>query len=165
MEKMGLTMHNANPGFWNGKRVFLTGHTGFKGGWLSLWLQSIGTELFGLALTPPTVPSLFDEARVGAGMQSTIGDVRDYSAVLSAMQACKPDIVIHMAAQPLVRYSYQAPIETYGTNVMGTVHVLEAARQVGTAKAIINVTTDKCYENKDWVWGYREDEPMGGYDP
>lgn len=158
-------MQGVNADFWQGKRVFLTGHTGFKGSWLSLWLQSMGADVHGLALLPPTTPALFDEARVGSGMQSTIGDIRDYATVLEAMQACKPDIIIHMAAQPLVRYSYHAPVETYATNVMGTVHVLEAARHVGTAKAIVNVTTDKCYENKEWVWGYREDEPMGGYDP
>lgn len=158
-------MASINPDFWRGKRVLLTGHTGFKGSWLSLWLQSMGAELYGFALTPPTTPALFDEARVGEGMTSTLGDIRSYATVLTTMQACKPDIVIHMAAQPLVRYSYEAPVETYATNVMGTVHVLEAARQVGTARAIVNVTTDKCYENKEWVWGYREDEPMGGYDP
>jgi CDP-glucose 4,6-dehydratase len=158
-------MQSVNANFWHGKRVFLTGHTGFKGSWLSLWLQSMGAELHGLALNPPTTPALFNEANVGAGMQSTIGDIRDYATVLAAMQACRPEVVIHMAAQPLVRYSYQAPVETYATNVMGTVHVLEAARQVGTAKAIVNVTTDKCYENKEWLWGYREEEPMGGYDP
>ena len=158
-------MQSVNPNFWRDKRVLLTGHTGFKGSWMSLWLQSMGVELHGLALNPPTTPALFNEANVGTGMLSTIGDIRDYSTVLKTMQSCRPDIVIHMAAQPLVRYSYQAPIETYATNVMGTVHVLEAACQVGTAKAIINVTTDKCYENREWVWGYREDEPMGGYDP
>jgi CDP-glucose 4,6-dehydratase len=158
-------MRKVESNFWKGKRVFLTGHTGFKGSWLSLWLQSMGAELHGLALSPPTTPALFDEANVGSGMTSTIGDIRDYNTVLAAMDACKPDIIIHMAAQPLVRYSYQAPVETYAINVMGTVHVLEAARQVGTAKAIVNVTTDKCYENKEWIWGYREDEPMGGYDP
>ncbi len=158
-------MQGVNPNFWRGKRVFLTGHTGFKGSWLSLWLQSMGADLYGLALNPPTTPALFNEAKVGAGIQSTIGDIRDYANVLAAMQACEPDIIIHMAAQPLVRYSYQAPIETYATNVMGTVHVLEAARHLGTAKAIVNVTTDKCYENNEWVWGYREHEPMGGYDP
>ena len=158
-------MHGVNPNFWKGKRVFLTGHTGFKGSWLSLWLQSMGAELHGLALKPPTTPALFDDSNVGAGMQSTIGDIRDYPTVLAAMQTCMPELVIHMAAQPLVRYSYQAPVETYATNVMGTVHVLEAARQVGSAKAIVNVTTDKCYDNKEWVWGYREDEPMGGHDP
>lgn len=164
VEKMGLIM-SVNPDFWRGKRVLLTGHTGFKGSWLSLWLQSMGAELHGLALAAPTSPALFDEAKVGAGMASTIADIRDYAAVLAAMQACRPEIVIHMAAQPLVRYSYQHPVETYATNVMGTVHVLEAARQVGSARAIVNVTTDKCYENREWVWGYREDEPMGGFDP
>lgn len=154
-----------NPEFWRGKRVLLTGHTGFKGSWLSLWLQAMGADLHGLALVPPTAPSLYDEAGVGASMTSTIGDIRDYAAVLAAVEACKPEIIIHMAAQPLVRYSYQNPVETYATNVMGTVHVLEAARQVGSVRAIVNVTTDKCYENREWVWGYREDEPMGGYDP
>ena len=154
-----------NADFWRGKRVFLTGHTGFKGSWLSLWLQSMGANVYGLAIAPPTTPALFNEADVGAGMNSTIGDIRDYATVLAAMSACDPDVVIHMAAQPLVRYSYHAPIETYATNVMGTVHLLEAARQVGTVRAIVNVTTDKCYENKEWAWGYREDEPMGGYDP
>jgi len=158
-------MRRVNTNFWNGKRVFLTGHTGFKGSWMSLWLQSMGADLHGLALSPPTTPALFHEASVGAGMSSTIGDLRDYKTVHDAIKTCKPDIIIHMAAQPLVRYSYHAPVETYATNVMGTVHVLEAARHVGTAKAIVNVTTDKCYENKEWVWGYREDEPMGGYDP
>lgn len=164
MEEVGLNMA-VNPEFWRGKRVLLTGHTGFKGSWLSLWLQAMGAELHGLALAPPTSPSLFEEADVGAGMRSTIGDIRDYAAVLAAVEACKPEIIIHMAAQPLVRYSYQHPVETYATNVMGTVHLLEAARQAGSARAIVNVTTDKCYENKEWVWGYREDEPMGGYDP
>lgn len=156
---------SVNPAFWRGKRVFLTGHTGFKGGWLSLWLQSMGAELHGLALEAPTTPNLFTEARVGDGMGSTIGDIRDYETVRAAMAAFRPDIVIHMAAQPLVRLSYLEPVTTYATNVMGTVHVLEAARTVGSVRAIVNVTTDKCYENKEWAWGYREDEPMGGYDP
>ncbi|HET6788640.1 MAG TPA: CDP-glucose 4,6-dehydratase, partial [Aquabacterium sp.] len=158
-------MAGVHPEFWRGKRVFLTGHTGFKGSWLSLWLQSMGADVHGLALTPPTTPALFNEAHVAEGMSSTIGDIRDLATVVSAMQACQPEIVIHMAAQPLVRYSYVAPVETYATNVMGTVHVLEAARQVASVRAIVNVTTDKCYENKEWVWGYRESEPMGGYDP
>ncbi len=158
-------MQRVNKKFWKGKRIFITGHTGFKGSWLSLWLQSMGAELHGLALDPPTSPALFDAANVGAEMTNTIGDIRDYNTVLAAMGACKPDIVIHMAAQPLVRYSYQAPVETYATNVMGTVHVLEAARQVGSVKAVVNVTTDKCYENKEWIWGYREYDPMGGCDP
>ena len=158
-------MQEINSSFWKGKRVFITGHTGFKGSWISLWLQSMGAELYGLSQNPPTNPSLFDVASVGDGMISTIGDIRDYDTVYKAIYACKPDIVIHMAAQSLVRHSYQEPVETYATNVMGTVHVLEAVRQVGTTKAIINVTTDKCYENKEWVWGYREDEAMGGHDP
>jgi len=165
LEDVGLAMYMVNSSFWSGKKVFLTGHTGFKGSWLSLWLQSMGAEVHGFALEPPTSPALFDEANVTDGMVSTIGDICDFEAVLNAIEVCRPDVVIHMAAQPLVRYSYQAPVETYATNVMGTVHVLEAARKIGTAKAIINVTTDKCYENKEWVWGYREDEPMGGYDP
>ncbi|CAG2148873.1 CDP-glucose 4,6-dehydratase [Cupriavidus numazuensis] len=158
-------MATVDATFWRGKRVFLTGHTGFKGSWLGLWLQSMGTEVHGFALPSPTKPALFTEARVGEHMASTFGDIRDYSAVLTAMKAFQPDIVLHLAAQPLVRYSYQAPVETYATNVMGTVHMLEAARHVGSVRAIVNVTTDKCYENREWVWGYREDEPMGGYDP
>lgn len=151
--------------FWRGKRVLLTGHTGFKGSWLSLWLQSLGAELYGLALDPPTTPSLFDEAGVGKGMISILGDIRDFDFVMKAVARARPEIVIHMAAQPLVRYSYAHPVETYATNVMGTVHVLEAVRRVGTVRAVVNVTTDKCYENREWVWGYREDEPMGGHDP
>lgn len=151
--------------FWNGKKVFLTGHTGFKGSWLSLWLQSMGVELHGYALTPPTNPSLFEEANVADGMASTIGDVRDYCSLFEALKKSQAEIVIHMAAQPLVRFSYEQPVETYATNVMGTVHLFEAIRQVGGIRTIVNVTTDKCYENKEWVWGYREDEPMGGYDP
>jgi CDP-glucose 4,6-dehydratase len=158
-------MTKIDPDFWRGKRVLLTGHTGFKGSWLSLWLQSMGTSLHGLALPPPTDPSLFIEASVADGMKSHICDVRDFASVQRVVSEVLPEIVIHMAAQPLVRYSYQAPVETYATNVMGTVHVLEAARQVGTVKAIVNVTTDKCYDNKEWLWGYREDEPMGGHDP
>lgn len=154
-----------NPDFWHGKRVLLTGHTGFKGSWLSLWLQLMGAELRGLALEPPTTPSLFVEAKVAEGMISQIGDIRDYDTVLNAVAEFKPEIVIHMAAQPLVRYSYKNPIETYATNVMGTVHLFEAIRQTCTARVVVNVTTDKCYENKEWVWGYREEEPMGGFDP
>lgn len=156
---------SVTPGFWKGKKVFLTGHTGFKGSWLSLWLQSMGADVMGYALAPPTTPALFDEARVGAGMQSHIGDIRDLQAITSCMVDYGPDILIHMAAQPLVRLSYKQPVETYATNVMGTVHVLEAARQCPSLRAIVNVTTDKCYENREWEWGYREDEPMGGHDP
>lgn len=158
-------MINVNPEFWRGRRVLLTGHTGFKGSWLSLWLQSMGAELHGLALDPPTVPALFKEARVAEGMHSIIGDIRYMDVVERAFQSCSPEIVIHMAAQPLVRHSYAAPVETYATNVMGTVHVLDAARRCASVRAIVNVTTDKCYENREWAWGYREDEPIGGHDP
>jgi CDP-glucose 4,6-dehydratase len=167
LEEVGLSaeMQQTNPDFWRGKRVLLTGHTGFKGSWLSLWLQSMGATLRGIALPPPTKPALFDVARVAEGMQHRIADIRDFTAVQAHMQEFRPELVIHMAAQPLVRLSYQQPIETYATNVMGTVHVLEAARHAGSVKAIVNITTDKCYENREWVWSYREDEPMGGRDP
>ena len=154
-----------NPDFWVDKRVLLTGHTGFKGSWLSLWLQYMGATLRGVALAPPTEPALFEVARVANGMEHRIADIRDFNAVKLEMDEFQPEIVIHMAAQPLVRLSYSQPIETYSTNVMGTLHVLEAARHAGSVKAIVNITTDKCYENREWVWGYREDEPMGGYDP
>ena len=153
------------PDFWRGKRVFLTGHTGFKGSWLSLWLQSLGAQVTGYALPAPNNPSLYDIARVADGMDSVIADIRDLATLQQAMQSAEPEIVIHMAAQPLVRESYRNPVETYATNVMGTVHVLEAARHAGSVRAIVNITTDKCYENREWVWGYRENEPMGGYDP
>lgn len=151
--------------FWRGKRVLVTGHTGFKGSWLSLWLQAMGAQVSGLALAPPTQPSLFVEASVADGMQSIEGDIRDLDGVNAAMARVRPEIVLHLAAQPLVRRSYVDPIETYGTNVMGSLVVFEAARKVGTVRAIVNVTTDKCYQNREWLWGYREDEPMGGYDP
>lgn len=154
-----------NTEFWRGKRVLLTGHTGFKGSWLSLWLQSLGVELVGYALPAPTTPSLFEEAQVAQGMNSVIGDIRDLAKLQSVFNQYKPEIVFHMAAQPLVRYSYQNPVETYSTNVMGTVHLLECVRNTPGVKAVVNITTDKCYENKEWVWGYRENESMGGYDP
>ncbi len=153
------------PIFWQGKRVLLTGHTGFKGSWLSLWLQAIGAEVTGYALAPPTNPSLFDIAKVELGMTSLIGDIRDLDKLQAVFAKHQPEIVIHMAAQPLVRYSYQNPVETYSTNVMGTVNVLEAVRNTLSVKAVVNVTTDKCYENREWAWGYRENEPMGGHDP
>jgi CDP-glucose 4,6-dehydratase len=154
-----------NPSFWAGKTVLLTGHTGFKGSWLSLWLQSMGANVIGYALAAPTTPSLFSAAAVAEGMTHIEADVRDFAALSAAFKKYQPEIVIHMAAQPLVRYSYANPIETYSTNVMGTVHVLEAARLTDSVRAIVNVTSDKCYENREWAWGYRENEPMGGYDP
>ena len=156
---------SVDPTFWPGKRVFLTGHTGFKGGWLSLWLEHLGAEVQGFALEPTEPHSLFREADVCRGMASTFGDIRDLQCLKAAVSAFRPDIVIHMAAQPLVRLSYVEPVETYATNVMGTVHLLEAVRQTPGIRAVVNVTTDKCYENQEWAWGYRENEPMGGYDP
>ena len=154
-----------DPAFWAGRRVFLTGHTGFKGSWMALWLQRMGAAVTGFALAPPTEPALFDVAHVGDGMASIIGDVRDRDALERALLAADPEIVIHMAAQPLVRASYDDPVGTYATNVMGTVHLLEAVRGAPSARAVCIVTTDKCYENREWAWGYREDEPMGGHDP
>ncbi len=165
LENMGMNAMGVAPDFWRGKRVFLTGHTGFKGSWLSLWLQSMGAHLQGYALPPPTQPALFEEAKVAQGMLSTVGDVRDLSHLTEAMRRFAPEIVLHMAAQPLVRLSYAQPVDTYATNVMGTVHLLEAARLTDSVRVVLNVTTDKCYENQEWHWGYREDEPMGGHDP
>ena len=154
-----------NNGFWQGKRVLLTGHTGFKGSWLALWLQAAGARVHGLALAPSTQPNLFSLARVGDGMHSVEGDIRDFPTVQGVVEDVRPEIIVHMAAQPLVRHSYAHPLETYATNVMGTAHVLEAARQSESTRVVVNVTTDKCYENREWVWGYREDEAMGGFDP
>ena len=154
-----------NQIFWKGKRVLITGHTGFKGSWLSLWLQSMGAKVVGYALSPSTQPSLFEVAKIGEGMTSIIGDIRDLEHLHAVFLEHRPEIVFHMAAQPLVRYSYIEPVETYSTNVMGTVNLLEAVRTSKTVKAVVNVTSDKCYENREWAWGYRENEPMGGYDP
>lgn len=151
--------------FWQNKRVFITGHTGFKGSWLCLWFSSLGARVTGYALDPPTDPSLFELAHLSELLDSRIADVRDAGCLARIMNEAKPEIVIHMAAQPLVRDSYQIPVETYSTNVMGTVHLLEAVRGCPSVRSVINVTTDKCYENREWVWGYRETEPMGGYDP
>ncbi len=154
-----------DPSFWKGKRVFVTGHTGFKGGWICLWLKHLGVEVIGYSLEPATVPSLFEAADVGEGMQSIFGDIRDHAKLSKAISESKPDVVIHMAAQPLVRYSYAQPAETYEVNVMGTVHLLEGVRATPSVKAVVNVTSDKCYENRERVLGYRENEAMGGVDP
>jgi CDP-glucose 4,6-dehydratase len=154
-----------DPAFWSGKRVFLTGHTGFKGAWLTLWLRAMDATVKGYALPPDTDPSLFTIADVARGIESEFGDIRDLDQLRRSVAAFAPDILIHMAAQPLVRLAYRDPVGTYATNVMGTVHVLEAARDNPALQAIVSVTTDKCYENKEWVWGYRETEAMGGHDP
>lgn len=154
-----------NQAFWQGKRVLLTGHTGFKGGWLALWLQSWGAKVSGFALVPSTQPNLFELARVGEGIDSRIGDLRDLPALLNVMQEVRPEIVLHLAAQPLVREGYRDPLGTYASNVMGTLHLLEAVRQTGGVRACVVVTTDKVYANHEWAWPYRENEPLGGHDP
>jgi CDP-glucose 4,6-dehydratase len=162
---LAVTAGTVDPRFWAGRRVFLTGHTGFKGSWAALWLQRMGAKVTGFALSPPTTPALFEVARVADGMTSIMGDIRDREALERALVDADPEIVIHLAAQPLVRASYDDPVGTYATNVMGTVHLLEAVRRAPSVRACVVVTTDKCYENREWAWGYREDEPMGGHDP
>jgi CDP-glucose 4,6-dehydratase len=152
-------------GFWKGKRVLVTGHTGFKGSWLVVWLRCLGAEVIGYSLAPPTQPSLFKDAQVADGIISIHGDVCDLPGLKAAIFEHAPEIVIHMAAQSLVRLSYKDPVETFTTNVMGTVNVLEAVRCVPEIRVLLNVTTDKCYENKEWLWGYREHDPLGGHDP
>jgi len=154
-----------NPDFWRDKRVFVTGHTGFKGSWLCLLLHSFGARVTGYALPPPTDPSLFALARVGELVDSKSGDIRDLEALTLAMRAAQPEVVLHLAAQSVVLRSYDDPVETYSTNVIGTVHALEALRRLERPCTVVNVTTDKCYENQGWVWGYRETDPLGGRDP
>lgn len=151
--------------FWKNKRVFVTGHTGFKGSWLSLWLNHMGAIVRGYSLEPITNPSLFDVAKVADCVDSVVGDICDSDKLASSMAEFQPDIVLHLAAQALVKYSYDNPLETYQTNVMGSLHVLECIRKTPSVKAAVMVTTDKCYENREWDWGYRENEAMGGYDP
>ena len=166
LEILEMISSQVNPSFWQGKSVFLTGHTGFKGGWLALWLSSMGAKVTGYALAPNTQPNLYEALGVQKLLvYSHIADIRNLDALQIALQEAQPEIVIHMAAQPLVRYSYANPVETYATNVMGTVHVLEAIRHTPSVRSAVVVTTDKCYENREWVWGYRENEPMGGHDP
>lgn len=151
--------------FWQGRRVFLTGHTGFKGSWMTLWLSSLGAEVFGYALPPEGDQTLFDTTGAAELCHHTIGDIRDAEHLRRALASSQAEVVIHMAAQPLVLRSYEDPVETYATNVMGTVHLLEAVRATPSVKSVVVITTDKCYENREWIWGYREDDPMGGYDP
>jgi CDP-glucose 4,6-dehydratase len=156
-----------NKDFWKGKKVLITGHTGFKGSWLCMLLNHLGAEISGYALEPPTNPSLYKLCNIDSFVDSTIADIRDFSVLSKTIESCKPDIIIHMAAQALVRLSYSEPMLTYQTNVMGTLNLLESVRlsKARSVRAILNVTTDKCYENKEWIWPYRENEPLGGYDP
>ncbi|MDD2768284.1 MAG: CDP-glucose 4,6-dehydratase [Methylococcus sp.] len=151
--------------FWTGKRVFLTGNTGFKGSWLSLWLQQLGAEVTGYALAPSTTPNLFESAQVADGMVSHIADIGDYSKLVGALRNARPDIVFHLAAQPLVRESYRNPLGTFSINVMGTAHVLEAIRQSTSVRVAVMITTDKVYRNNEWFWPYREEDVLGGHDP
>ncbi len=151
--------------FWKNKKVLVTGHTGFKGGWLSLWLQKMGAQVVGVSLEPPTIPSFYKQASVSEGMESLRADIRELEVIKNIFNKYKPEIVFHLAAQPLVRYSYDEPVETYQTNVMGTLNILESIRHIDSVRSAIMITTDKCYENKEWEWGYRENEPMGGFDP
>ena len=151
--------------FWKNRKVFITGHTGFKGSWLCLWLYLLGAEVVGYSLKPPTKPSLFEICHIKDLVKSITADIRDGKKLFNELREFQPDIVIHMAAQSLVRVSYREPLKTYSTNIMGTVNLFEGIRKCNTVRAVINVTTDKCYENREWVWPYRENEPMGGYDP
>jgi CDP-glucose 4,6-dehydratase len=150
---------------WQGRRVFLTGHTGFKGSWLALWLSQRGAKVRGYALDPCTQPNMFNLASVGAVVDDVRGDVRDYAKLETSMTEFEPEVVFHLAAQPIVRRSYADPVGTYGTNVMGTVHLMEAIRKTSSVRAVVCVTTDKCYQNQEWIWPYRETDPLGGYDP
>ena len=154
-----------NQVFWKGKKVLITGHTGFKGAWLSLWLQDLGAKVIGISLDSPTTPSLYEQANVAKGMISLRQDIRNGEAIKQLFQQHKPEIVFHLAAQPLVRLSYREPVETYEINVMGTLHVLEGIRSVDSVRSAVMITTDKCYQNKEWVWGYRETDTLGGHDP
>lgn len=163
METLVSDMGAGRP--WAGRRVLVTGHTGFKGSWLCLWLRQMGAEVTGFALPAPTEPSLFESARISELVHHIEGDVRDAAALLRAVEDSAAEVIFHLAAQPLVRLSYREPVETYATNVMGTVHLLDAARRVPGVKAIVCVTSDKCYANREWVWPYRESDPMGGHDP
>ena len=161
MEKMVVDRQ-----FWGGKRVFLTGHTGFKGGWIAHWLSDIGASVHGFSLEAPTIPNFFTETDLKKRISSSvIGDIRNPGQLTDAMNHARPEVVIHMAAQPLVREAYKTPVDTFATNVLGTVNLLDACRKVGTVKAIVNITTDKCYENREWIWAYRENDRLGGYDP
>lgn len=157
--------HVLSDSFWQGRRVLITGHTGFKGSWLALWLQSRGADVTGYSLAPPTRPSLFELAQVAQGLHSVEADVRDLERLRAVFAEREPEVVLHLAAQSLVLESYREPIDTYTTNVIGTAHVLEAVRHTASVRVIVAVTSDKCYENREWIWGYRESDALGGHDP
>ena len=166
MEKVGrLTGCAPNSTFWQGRKVVVTGHTGFKGAWLSLWLSKMGAKVLGIALPPPTSPSLYELADVGSIVEEVLGDIKDMEFICHQINEWEPEIIFHLAAQSLVRESYEEPLETIAINVMGTAHILEAARRQSSVKTVVNITTDKCYENKEWIWGYREIDALGGSDP
>jgi len=166
----GLGKMRMDPLFWKGKKIFVTGHTGFKGSWLCLWLHALGASVTGYSLAPPTEPNLYRLCRLEDWVTTShLADIRNFNSLSTALQHAAPDLIFHFAAQPLVRQSYQNPLESYQTNIMGTVHLLEAVRRAANRgipiKAVINVTSDKCYENQEWIWGYRETDPLGGKDP
>ena len=161
-----MKLRNPDFNFWRNRVVFLTGHTGFKGGWIAFWLAHMGAKVHGYALAPPTKPSFFEETQLQSRLASSaINDIRDFKILCKAMQTASPSVVIHMAAQPLVKESYNSPVDTFSTNLIGTVNLLEAARNTDSVQAIVNITTDKCYENQEWLWPYRENDRLGGYDP
>lgn len=165
MEKMVNSIYTVNPSFWSGKKVLITGHTGFKGSWLVLWLKELGAEVMGYALSPKQNRSMFQQVNIQKYVDNHFKDILEVDSLKEAFKQFQPEVVFHLAAQSLVHYSYKNPIETYQTNVMGTLNVLEAVRVTDSVQAALMVTTDKCYENKEWVWGYRENDPMGGFDP
>lgn len=154
-----------NSNFWRNKKVFITGHSGFKGGWLSLWLQMLGSDIKGFSLAPLSKPNIFEIANVQSGIISEFGDIRNYDELFNALDDFKPEIIFHLAAQPLVRYSYNNPVDTYSTNIMGLVNLFDISKKIGSPKAIINVTSDKCYQNNEWIWPYKENDQIGGRDP
>ena len=164
MEGLGVT-NVLYPDFWRGKRVLVTGHTGFKGGWLATWLLEMGARVVGYALKPETEPSFFSQCGLAARLESVLGDVRHIDDLADVSCRFNPEVVFHLAAQPIVRRAYRDPVETFGTNVMGTVAALEIVRRIPAVRAVVIVTSDKCYENREWVWGYREEDPLGGRDP
>jgi CDP-glucose 4,6-dehydratase len=160
-----MALLGVSPDIWRGRRVLVTGHTGFKGGWLSLWLERLGAKVFGFALPPPSMPSLFDAARVAEGVEQQLGDLRDMACLTSFIKQTRPEVVLHLAAQALVREGYRDPVGTLTSNVVGTMNLLEAVRGCDSVRALLVITSDKCYRNQEWLWPYRESDALGGRDP